>query len=234
MNISQIINKTKGPCIVLAGAGTGKTHTIVEKVKHIITNKIYEPEKIACITFSNEATNSLKARIFKELGEENPPIIRTFHGLSADLLKEYGDLIQLDKNFKILEPNEAKISLYRFLRIKPHYCHKYIESIQLAKDFGISLKDIEAYLKKRTSVYEGIDIEKKLADLKFELQTLHLLKTKLNKKEIVQQINILEEIIELTKFVKAWSAYERLKDKNNYQDYSDLNINALNLLKARP
>ncbi|MEK6850412.1 MAG: UvrD-helicase domain-containing protein, partial [Nanoarchaeota archaeon] len=63
------IEKKDGPCIILAGAGTGKTYTIVEKIKYLIENKIYSPEKIVCITFSNEAANNLILRIDKILGQ---------------------------------------------------------------------------------------------------------------------------------------------------------------------
>lgn len=63
----EAIAKVKGPCVILAGAGTGKTHAIVEKIKYLIKNKIYNPERIVCITFSNEAANSLLARVQKSL-----------------------------------------------------------------------------------------------------------------------------------------------------------------------
>ena len=72
------IEKVKGPCVVFAGAGTGKTYTIVEKIKYLIKNKICSPEKIVCLTFSNEAANSLFSRAGRalnlEIGKE--PIIK--------------------------------------------------------------------------------------------------------------------------------------------------------------
>ena len=59
----RAIEKSKGPCIIFAGAGTGKTHAIVEKVKYLVKNKVYMPERIVCLTFSNEAANHLLGRI---------------------------------------------------------------------------------------------------------------------------------------------------------------------------
>jgi len=92
MTQQKAISQTKEPCVILAGAGTGKTHIIVEKVKYLIKNDIYKPEKIVCITFSNEACNSLASRIRKALPEHSEePIIKTFHAFSADLLKKHGD-----------------------------------------------------------------------------------------------------------------------------------------------
>jgi len=55
----DVISKTEGPCVILAGAGTGKTYTIVEKAKYLVENKIYPSNKIVCLTFSNEAADSL-------------------------------------------------------------------------------------------------------------------------------------------------------------------------------
>src|SRR3989344_5111842 len=101
----NLIEKT-GASIVLAGAGTGKTHTIIEKIKYLIQNKIYLPEKIVCLTFSNEAANSLLLRVQKSLNleEGKMPIIKTFHAFSSDLLRAHGISIGINDNFRILEP----------------------------------------------------------------------------------------------------------------------------------
>ena len=123
------IEKTSGPCVILAGAGTGKTHTIVEKVKYLISNRVYSPEKIVCITFSNEAANNLTVRIsraLKELNEKKEPIIRTFHGFSADLLRKYGTHIGISEKFKILDPEQAMVLLHRSLKTPAFYCQKNI------------------------------------------------------------------------------------------------------------
>src|SRR3989344_7433208 len=123
---TKAIKKTTGPCLILAGAGTGKTYTIVEKIKYFIKNKIYKPEKIVCITFSNEAANNLILRIDKSFGDfkkEGKPIIRTFHGFSADLLRQHGDKIGISKEFKILDPDQAKVILHRNLKVNAGNCH---------------------------------------------------------------------------------------------------------------
>lgn len=229
------VEKKEGPCVVLAGAGTGKTYTIVEKVKYLVKNKVYSPEKIVCITFSNEAANNLLSRIQRELelGDESP-VVDTFHGFSANLLRRFGDRIGVRKDFKILEPDDAKVVLHRYLKIAPYYCREYIGSIGTAKDLGISFESLEKYYKDKTKDLEGVDIDRKLEDLQLELQTLHLRNEKVNKKEISSLIDKYKRIIDLRKFINAWRAYERLKDKKNYQDYSDLNNNALKLLRKFP
>jgi len=230
------IEKKEGPCVILAGAGTGKTYTIVEKIKNLISSGIYKPERVVCITFSNEAANNLLLRIRKslDLSPEKEPIIRTFHGFSADLLRAYGDKIGINNKFKILDPDQAKVILHRNLKINAGSCHRYIGTIGIAKDLGISLEDFESYIGNRLKEFENVDLEKRIENLSFELQTIHLRKDSKKKKDLVKEINRLKKVVDIKKFVNAWRAYEKLKKKGDYQDYSDLNVNTLKLLNENP
>src|SRR3989339_540556 len=229
--------KKTGVCVILAGAGTGKTYTIVEKVKHLVSNNVYPGNKIVCITFSNEAANNLSLRIEKTLSlsgiKKSGVVIRTFHGFSADLLRKYGDRIAISKEFKILDPEQAMVILHRNLKIQAGNCDKYISTIGTAKDLGVRLEDFQLYLENKLKQYPS-DLEKNLESLSFEFQTLHLKKDFSKKKPLAEKIKSIRKIIELKKFVNAWNAYEKLKQKSNYQDYSDLNQNALILLQEFP
>ncbi len=229
----EAIQKSKGPCVIVAGAGTGKTYTIVEKIKYLIEQNIYPAGKIVCITFSNEAANNLMLRVNKFLGN-NSPVIRTFHGFSADLLRKYGDKIGISKEFKILDPDQAKVVLHRNLRINPMNCHRYISTIGTVKDLGIKISDFQLYISNAVKRYDGIDIEKRLENLNFELQTLHLRKEKADKKELIDEIKKIRSIIDIRKFLNSWSAYEKLKNKGNYLDYSDLNLLTIALFEKNP
>ena len=229
----EAIKKVKGPCVILAGAGTGKTYTIVEKIKYLIKNSIYLPERIVCITFSNEAANNLISRVRRDidLKENGEPIIRTFHGFSADLLRKYGDKVGINKEFNILTPDEAKVVLYRYLKVPVGNCHQYIGAIGTAKDLGISWENLKKYLDEKMKKFEGINIEKRLENLQFELHTLYLKRDKFRKHEISESIKKISSLLKLDKFLKAWGSYEKIKSIKNYQDYSDLNKNALALLE---
>ncbi|MEK6856297.1 MAG: ATP-dependent DNA helicase [Nanoarchaeota archaeon] len=231
------IKKVQGPCVILAGAGTGKTYTIVEKLKYIISNNIYSPEKIVCITFSNEAANNLTVRvnkILKEIGADKEPIIKTFHGFSSDLLRKYGSQLGISEKFKILDPEQAMVLLHRSLKTPAFYCQKYIPTIGTCKDLGIKIEDFQEYLNKEIKALNDINIEKRIETLNFELQTLHLKNKFSNKKELLEELKRLKRILERKKFITAWNAYEKIKLKGNYQDYSDLNKNALELLEKNP
>jgi DNA helicase-2/ATP-dependent DNA helicase PcrA len=237
MDINDEINhKINGPCIILAGAGTGKTYSIIEKIRYLINNGIYQPEKIVCITFSNEAAGNLLLRVQKSIGIElkNGPIVRTFHGFSADLLRKYGEKIGIKENFKILDPEQAMVVLHRNLKVNALNCRRYVSAIGTAKDLGIKLEDFQSFLNGALAKYLNVDLEKRLENLNFELQTLHLKKEFWKKKELVSEIKRIRKILDIKKFSLAWNAYEKLKQKGNYQDYSDLNKNALFLLEKFP
>jgi DNA helicase-2/ATP-dependent DNA helicase PcrA len=231
----RAIEKTKGACVILAGAGTGKTYTIVEKVKHIIGEKIYPAEKVVCITFSNEAANSLLSRVQKVLGNgEKEPIVRTFHAFSGDLLREHGAKIGLKQDFAIIEPDDAKVILHRNLKVQAFYCHKYIQSIGTAKDLGITLEQMQKHVQLLVNSFGLIDLDAQLEKLQFELQTLHLRKDDDRKKMLMNEIRKVNNVIQMKKFVNAWSAYEKIKIKQNCLDYSDLNKYSLQLLSEHP
>jgi DNA helicase-2/ATP-dependent DNA helicase PcrA len=232
----DILSEIKNPCIILAGAGTGKTHTIVEKIKNLIKNKKVSPEKLVCLTFSNEAVNNLTARVLRDIPElkNDFPIIRTFHSFSSDLLKEKGTSININKEFTIIEPNQAKIMLHTFFGHSAHYCHKYISTISNAKDLGISIESIENNYNQKINNRNIEDIKKRYEELSFLLQTIHLKKESKDKKEIEREFEKLESLIELNRFLCAWKAYEKIKIKKQYLDYSDLNKKCLELLKTNP
>ncbi|MCX8513737.1 MAG: UvrD-helicase domain-containing protein [Candidatus Pacebacteria bacterium] len=89
----EAVNYIEGPLLILAGAGAGKTKTIVERVLNIISHGI-EPKNILCVTFTNKAASEMRERVLHRLNEEelifdynNIPIIKTFHSLCMSILK---------------------------------------------------------------------------------------------------------------------------------------------------
>src|SRR3989344_9694122 len=166
------ISNVVGPCVILAGAGTGKTRSIIEKLRHIINNKIYPIERVVCLTFSNEAVNTLIQRILPHLRDKEP-IIKTFHSFCADLLRKHGEKIDIRPNFKIMLPHDGKILLHKYFKINAYLCNKYIEEISIKKDLGVTLENYALY--KRNP--EEIEfLAKSLEDIKFKINTAHMSK----------------------------------------------------------
>jgi DNA helicase-2/ATP-dependent DNA helicase PcrA len=117
----------------------GKTTAIVKKISHLIKSGTYKPEEILCLTFSNEAASSMASKLAKELSEleTEPPQVSTFHALCADIIRENADKIGLKKEFRIMIPEDAMISLHKNLRVNARLCAEYIYAIGTAKSWDI-------------------------------------------------------------------------------------------------
>jgi len=90
---------TKGPLLVAAGAGSGKTRVITFKIAYLIKKGI-SPHRILAVTFTNKAANEMKERV-KQLTGVNPLWIKTFHSACVRILRKYGNAIGIKPDFKI-------------------------------------------------------------------------------------------------------------------------------------
>ena len=85
----QAVEYVSGPCLVLAGAGSGKTRVIINKIAHLIEHCGYLPKQIAAVTFTNKAAREMKERVAHSIGKEKSKglIVSTFHTLGFDIIK---------------------------------------------------------------------------------------------------------------------------------------------------
>ena len=91
----QAVEYVSGPCLVLAGAGSGKTRVIINKIAYLIGKCGYLPKQIAAVTFTNKAAREMKERVAHSIGKESSKglIVSTFHTLGFDIIKrEYKHL----------------------------------------------------------------------------------------------------------------------------------------------
>ena len=85
---TQAIQHTDGPCLVLAGPGSGKTLTIVNRVKYLIEKQKVRPEEILVVTFTRFAAAEMKSRLCLVMGKKDLPVtVGTFHGIYYGILK---------------------------------------------------------------------------------------------------------------------------------------------------
>ena len=98
-----------GPLLVLAGAGSGKTGVITQKIKHLIVNVGYLPHTVAAITFTNKAATEMQERVAKMLPKSQMRglTICTFHSLGMKILREEANQIGYKKNFSILDSTDS-------------------------------------------------------------------------------------------------------------------------------
>ena len=110
-----------GPCLVLAGAGSGKTRVITQKIAHLIEEKGFEPRHIAAVTFTNKAAAEMRERVGKLLegktltapGKEGRRVpvsqltVCTFHSLGVQILRQEAEHVGLKPQFSIIDADDC-------------------------------------------------------------------------------------------------------------------------------
>jgi ATP-dependent DNA helicase Rep len=109
LNLAQqeAVNFLHGPCLVLAGAGSGKTRVITHKIGRLIQSGL-KPEQIAAITFTNKAAAEMRARAKTLIGRQAKGVmICTFHALGVRMLRQDGAALGLKQQFSILDSDDV-------------------------------------------------------------------------------------------------------------------------------
>ena len=109
LNLAQqeAVNYLHGPCLVLAGAGSGKTRVITHKIARLIQTGL-EPKRIAAITFTNKAAAEMRERAKGLIGKgAQGVLICTFHALGVRLLRQDGGVLGLKPQFSILDSDDV-------------------------------------------------------------------------------------------------------------------------------
>ncbi len=105
----QAVLNTEGPCLVIAGAGSGKTKVLTHKIAYLIQEKNIKPWNILAITFTNKAANEMKERVEKLVGEVAKDMwIGTFHSICVKILRRYIDRLGFDNTFLIFDTSDQK------------------------------------------------------------------------------------------------------------------------------
>ncbi len=99
---------------VVAGAGTGKTSVLTQRIAWLIAHGV-QPWKITAVTFTNKAAQEMRDRLEKSVGAESAKRVQmgTFHGIALRILRKYADILGVDKNFQVLDKDEQKILMVR-------------------------------------------------------------------------------------------------------------------------
>lgn len=105
----EAVKYVDGPLLVLAGAGTGKTRVITQKIAHLIDHVGYAPREIAAITFTNKAALEMQERVGKLMeGKKNKGLtIATFHSLGLQILRKEAALLGYKPQFSILDSSDS-------------------------------------------------------------------------------------------------------------------------------
>ncbi len=103
---------TEGPVLILAGAGSGKTKTLVHRIVHLIRARKVEPQRIVAVTFTNRAATEMRERVAAYAGAEaRQVVLSTFHALGARILREYAAKLGLPQRFAIYADADQQAAL---------------------------------------------------------------------------------------------------------------------------
>ncbi|HKJ83360.1 MAG TPA: UvrD-helicase domain-containing protein [Mariprofundaceae bacterium] len=126
----------EGPQLILAGAGSGKTRTIVHRIGHLIGTRGVAPHRILAVTFTNKAAAELKARLSDLIGDDGGGVVSgTFHAISLRFLRRYAEHLGYPKSFQVIDADDQKTLVKRLLKgrnidketLHPSYLLHWIE-----------------------------------------------------------------------------------------------------------
>ena len=126
-----------GPCLIVAGAGSGKTRVLTTRVAHIIKERKAWPNQILCVTFTNKAAQEMQVRVSKLLYKQATaiPWLGTFHSISAKILRKHAAAVNLNSNFTIIDRDDQ-------LRLIKNICKAgNIDIKKLSPQFIIAIID---------------------------------------------------------------------------------------------
>jgi DNA helicase-2/ATP-dependent DNA helicase PcrA len=120
-NQQSAIDATEGPLLIIAGPGSGKTFTLVERIVNLILNHGAEPEALLVVTFTDKAARELTTRVSNRLLELgisfnlNEMYLGTFHSICLRMLKDHREYTRLQRNFALLDQFDQQYFLYQRL-----------------------------------------------------------------------------------------------------------------------
>ena len=212
----QAIKHREGPLLIIAGAGTGKTTVITERVKYLISEGIAKPSEILALTFTDKAASEMQSRI-----EESLPYgyiqmwVTTFHSFGDRVLKQDAVSVGLSNDYHLLTEAESvqlvrdnlfkfDLDYYRPLGNPTKFIRELVRHFSRLKDEDISVSDYISWVERKSNNLEGKTEEDAL------------------------------EVKKWRELAFAFRTYEELKNKNDYLDFGDLIVKTLLLFRERP
>jgi len=210
----QAIDYLKGPSLIIAGAGTGKTTVLTEKIKKIVSVEKINPEQILALTFTEKAAHEMETRIDQAL-----PLgyfqtwVMTFHGFADNLLHEYGLHIGLSPSYQILSEAESVMFLRQHLA-------------ELKIKYFFSTGNPVGFIDNALKHFSRLRDEN-ITPSQYQQYSRKLLKNAKTKQDKAEAQKTAE-------LAGIYSQYQMLKLEHSLLDYSDLIFYLVELLKTRP
>ncbi len=207
----QAVTHGNGPLLIIAGAGTGKTTVITERIKHLILEKNVHPGEVLALTFTEKAAAEMEERVDMVMPYGyNQMWISTFHAFCDRILRQEAIHIGLNPGYKLLSEAESTLLLRKNVF---RFNLKYFRPLGNPDKFLNSLLQHFSRLKD-----EDVDEEEYLKFAKKSLKDKNLEK---------------EEKEKLIELANAYKTYQKIKIEEGAMDFSDLISNTLKLFRLR-
>lgn len=207
----EAVEFNKGDLLIIAGAGTGKTSVITERIIHIINSGWAKPSEILALTFTEKAAQEMQTRIDErmEYGYDEP-YISTFHSFCDHILREDGYNIGLDGSYSLMSTAQSYIFLRRYLYDMPFktllpkgnptkFLNDFLKHVGRLQDEDVSP---EEYIKYAESLPKGTPAEK-------------------------------EEYVKTNELAQAYKKYSELKIEKSRVDFGDLILLSIKLFREK-
>jgi len=228
----KAITHGNGPLLIVAGAGTGKTTVITERIAWLIMEKKLKPEDILAVTFTEKAAQEMEERVDRLLpyGVFDKWIL-TFHSFADKILRQHGLAMGLPIDYKLLDQtgqwllvkknfDKFDLDYYRPLGNPNKYIHALLRHFSRCKDEMISPNQYLDYAEEIKLNTDSREFVKKM-----DLENL----SASERKEAMKQ-----EIMRVGEVADSYHTYQQLLLENESLDFGDLIYYAIELLKKRP
>ncbi len=211
----QAVTHGDGPLLIVAGAGTGKTTVITERVAWLIREGRAKPEELLVLTFTEKAAQEMEERVDRLLPYGYVDIlISTFHAFGERILREYGLEIGLDPKFRVLSMadqwlllrerfHELSLTHYKPLGNPTRFLHALLTHFSRAKDETVTPKAYQQYAESLRKEQYANDEEKEIAEKTMEV-------------------------------AQAYVHYDGTLRESGHLDFGDLIVQTLRLIRERP
>lgn len=230
-NQKTAVEHTSGPLLIVAGAGTGKTFTLVEKIKYLIKENLAKADEILCLTFTEKAAYEMEERVDQAMPYGYVQMnINTFHSFADEILKNEIAHIGMNPSYKLMTQAESVVFLRR---------HLFQFNLQYFRPLGNPYKFIESLLQHFSRLRdEDISPEEYLEWVKSEDTRAKRMAWVLPRGEAAAEHAVSSELIDdkekSLELAHAYETYQKLKVEEGMFDFADLIGYLLELFRKRP